>query len=492
MKPITIFLAGSHAASGAGPGLMEYLKNSGLVEKVCIFSSTPDARDTRCFSMPGPITRGASLNTALGSVSTEYVLVINNDIVPGQRCLERLLDAAQATGASMVYPDYYLDDGHGLARRELIDYQFGSVREGFDFGSMIMFSSEALEKALRLHGPVADVVDAAFYDLRLKASTVGAFFHLRENLYTVKGTDSSASLFSYVDPRNRASQIEMEAVFTGHLKRIGAYLSPAGLQYPAVGEPNEFPVEASIVVPVRNRAGKIGDAIRGALSQKTDFTFNVIVVDNHSDDGTTGVVAGIQSVNPAVVHIIPPRRDLGIGGCWNEALLSPHCGRYAVQLDSDDLYSGPGTLQKIVDVFRSGNFAMVIGSYKLVNPALEEIPPGVIDHREWSDENGHNNALRINGLGAPRAFRTSVIRGFLFPDVSYGEDYAVCLRITRQYKVGRIFEPLYLCRRWEGNSDAQLPPEAANRNDQYKDSLRSMELQARINLNQTGRRRPQA
>jgi len=206
LKPITIFLAGSNAAPGAGPGLMEYLKNSGLVEKVCIFSSIPDARDTRCFSVPGPITRGASLNNALGNLSTEYVLVINNDIVPGQRCLERLLDAAQSTGASMVYPDYYLDDGHGLARRELIDYQPGSVREGFDFGSMIMFSSEALEKALRLHGPVADVVDAAFYDLRLKASTVGAFFHLRENLYTARGTDSPASLFSYVDSRNRVSQ----------------------------------------------------------------------------------------------------------------------------------------------------------------------------------------------------------------------------------------------------------------------------------------------
>ncbi len=486
MKPITIFLAGTAAAPGAGPGLMECLRDSDLVEKICIFGPAPDVRDTSCILLPGPITRGSSLNAALEIASTEYVLLISNDIVPGQRCLERLLDAARATGACMVYSDYYLEDGHGLARRELIDYQPGSVREGFDFGSMAMLKTASLEKALRLHGPVAAVDHAAFYDLRLKASTVAAFFHLRENLYTVRGAESPASLFSYVDPRNRASQIEMEAVFTDHLKRIGAYLDPAGLNYPAAVEPYGFPVEASVVVPVRNRAGKIGDALRSALSQKTDFPFNVIAVDNHSDDGTTGVIAGIQSANPALVHIIPTRRDLGIGGCWNEALLSEHCGRYAVQLDSDDLYSSPGSLQKIVDAFRSGNLAMVIGSYKLVNPALEEIPPGVIDHREWSDENGHNNALRINGLGAPRAFRTSVIRGSLFPDVSYGEDYAVCLRMTRQYKIGRIYEPLYLCRRWEGNSDAQLPPEAANRNDLYKDSLRTMELQARINLNQTG------
>jgi len=490
MKPVTVLMAGS------SPDLLFDLKGSGLVEQVFSFhfgqagragrNETGEA-DIFTRTISAPLTRGRALNAAVAQTSSRSILVVeNSSIRPGSRWLERLLEAAEATGAALVYSDFYSETDSSLRRHDLIDYQQGSVREGFDFGSLMLLDTEAVKAALQSFGAIPDIEYAGLYDLRLKLSTNSQFFHLQECLYTMcdggDGPGSGGDLFAYVDPRNRSSQIEMEEVFTSHLHRIGAYLEPPGKMH-FEGAIN-FPVEASIVIPVRNRAATIGDAVRSAIAQETDFSFNVLVIDNHSTDGTTQAVA-LLAADPKVKHVIPHRLDLGIGGCWNEALFSNDCGRYAVQLDSDDLYKDANTLQRIVDAFRAGDYGMVIGSYTLVNPALEEIPPGVIDHREWTEHNGHNNALRVNGLGAPRAFRTSLARKICFPNVSYGEDYAVCLRFSREYRIGRIFDPLYLCRRWEGNSDASLSIEQANRNNSYKDSLRTMEIQARIRLNRS-------
>jgi glycosyltransferase involved in cell wall biosynthesis len=272
----------------------------------------------------------------------------------------------------------------------------------------------------------------------------------------------------------------MELVATEHLRNIGAFLEPRFKNIPQFQY--NFPVEASVIIPVRNRVGTITDAVNSALTQETNFLFNVIVVDNHSNDGTTHTLAELARQNPALKHIIPSRFDLTIGGCWNEAVFSEFCGRYAVQLDSDDVYESPGTLQKVIDVFRSGDFAMVIGSYTLVNESLQEIPPGIIDHREWTDDNGHNNALRVNGLGAPRAFDTALLRKIGFLNVGYGEDYAMALRLSREYRIGRIYESLYLCRRWEDNTDAQISIEKINRYDAFKDKIRTIEIMARQKL----------
>ncbi len=490
MKPITVF------AAGLSPDLLKCLKGSGLVERVLLFNAggaDSGMPGPITGTIPGPLTSGRALNAAVAETASPYILVVENGpVAPGGRCLERLLETAAATGAAMVYPDFFLEEKTGPARRELIGYQAGSVREGFYFGRLMLLNAGAVKSALESCGPVPDVEYAGFYDMRLKLSVKDRIFHLREPLYTLSGRESGGDLFAYVDPLNRPAQMEMESVFTDHLRRIGAFLEPVSATPPVddgrVDKSGSFPVEASVIIPVRNRVATIGDAILSALAQETDFPFNILVVDNHSTDGTTDAVARL-SADQKVKHIIPQRRGLGIGGCWNEALFSAACGRYAVQLDSDDLYRDGNTLQRIVDVFRTGDYGMVIGSYRLVNPALEEIPPGVIDHREWTEHNGHNNALRVNGLGAPRAFRTSVIRSICFPDVSYGEDYAVCLRLCREFRIGRIFDPVYLCRRWEGNSDAGLSFADANRNDLYKDSLRTMEIQARIRLN-LGRNTP--
>ncbi len=483
MKPITVFISGHNA------DLPAFLKSSGLVE--CIFSFNPGRTvngmpDPFIRIISGPLTSGRGLNAAVAKTATPYILLIEDgSILPGSRCLERLLETAEATGAGLVYSDFFLETKSGLSRQDLIGYQPGSVREGFNFGRLFLLDTGTVKSALQSHGSVPDLECAGFYDLRLKLSINNQIFHLQECLYSVRDS-SNDNLFAYVNPLNRPSQIEMEEVFTEHLRRIGAYLEPI-CDAPHTGDGN-FPAEASIVIPVRNRAAKVGDAIRSALAQETDFSYNILVVDNHSTDGTTETVARL-SADPKVRHIIPQRRDLGIGGCWNEALFSAECGRFAVQLDSDDLYRDRNTLQRMVDVFRKGDYGMVIGSYSLVNPALEEIPPGVIDHREWTDRNGHNNALRVNGLGAPRAFRTSLVRRLCFPNVSYGEDYAVCLRLSREFRIGRIFDPVYLCRRWEGNSDAALSIADANRNNLYKDSLRTIEIQARIRLNRLSRGR---
>lgn len=232
-----------------------------------------------------------------------------------------------------------------------------------------------------------------------------------------------------------------------------------------------------------NRAKTIGDAVESALGQETGFDFNVLVVDNHSTDGTSDLIEQLAARDPRVVHIVPEREDLGIGGCWNWAINDPRCGRYAVQLDSDDLYLDSHTLQRVVEAFQEQDCAMVVGSYRMCDFQLQTLPPGVIDHKEWTDDNGANNALRINGLGAPRAFLTAIARGIGFPNTSYGEDYAMGLAVSRQYRIGRIYDPIYLCRRWTGNSDHGLSIEKTNANNLYKDRLRTIELRARISLN---------
>ena len=465
---------------------------SPLIEKVIVVHDGAfTAQLPKCEGIKGvSITAGNTLNKLIETIEAGFLLVVNQSheiqIPPGT--LERLIDVAAATDAGMVYSDYLEKRNGKLAEHPVNPYQTGSIRDEFDFGQMLLFSISAIHRALRKFGPIADVRYAGLYDLRLKVAIDNRFFHIREFLYTVidleietdKKTSSGESIFDYVDHRNQAAQKEMELVVTQHLKYINDFLDPQFMKVPVTED--SFPVEASVVIPVRNRVKTIADAVKSALSQKTDFPFNVIVVDNHSADGTTTALAALAGQYPAIKHLIPSRLDLSIGGCWNEAVFSEFCGRYAVQLDSDDLYGSPETLQKIIAMFRKGDFAMIIGSYTLVNESLREIPPGLIDHREWTDDNGRNNALRINGLGAPRAFDTGLLRKIGFPNVGYGEDYAVALRVSRHYRIGRIYESLYLCRRWEGNTDAALTIEKRNRNDAYKDSIRTIEIMVRQKL----------
>lgn len=385
---------------------------------------------------------------------------------PGPGMIERMEQVIRETGAGWVYSD--------AAGHPRIDYQLGSIRDNFDFGPVVAVSQDAVREA----GSRPETKWGGFYDLRLRISEKRPIVRIPEPLYSASIADSRPAgekQFDYVDPRNRDYQIEMERIATEHLKRIGAYLEPRFHPVPPATE--QFPVKASVVIPVKNRERTILDAVRSAIGQKTDFEFNVIVVDNHSTDATTEILR--SAADPRLIHIIPGRRDLAIGGCWNEAIHSEHCGRYVVQLDSDDLYINDAVLARIVGELEAGPYAMVVGSYTMVDFSLNVIPPGVIDHREWTRENGRNNALRINGLGAPRAFDTTVLRRIGFPNVSYGEDYAVALRISRDYEIGRIYDSVYLCRRWEGNSDSALPLEITNRYDAYKDWLRSVEIQAR-------------
>jgi hypothetical protein len=404
------------------------------------------------------------------------------------KALERILEKVESTKAGLVYSDFFDESEHGKILHPLNDYQLGSVRDDFDFGAMILFSVPAVRKGLKKYGVIPGVKFAGLYDLRLKVSIDHSIYHLQEPLYSLMVIDKPSGnekLFAYVDPHYEAIQKEMEIVFTDYLKKIRAYLLPNQLRE-VEQTPTSFPVEASVVIPVRSRKETIAEAVKSALSQETNFPFNVIVVDNHSTDGTTAILSDLARKHPILKHIIPKRFDLGIGGCWNEALRQKACGCYAVQLDSDDLYSSHRTLQKMVDMLRQGSYAMVIGSYTLVDSRLEEIPPGLIGHREWTDENGHNNALRINGLGAPRAFHTDLMRKIGFLNVSYGEDYSAALRISREYRIGRIYESLYLCRRWSGNTDAALNIEETNRNNAFKDKIRTIEILDRQKMNKRG------
>ena len=422
----------------------------------------------------------------LEACRNRYILLnlTGREVTMTDDAAERMKQFADSAGAGMVYSDYVKTMGaDAVAPAPLIDIQAGSLRDDFDFGALVMITPAAIEAVLSFQGQ--EFKTAGFYQMRLTIQRTLPIVHMPQPLYTIAETDfrtSGQKQFDYVNPRNRDVQIEMEAACTEHLKLIDGYLKPgAGTKVDATD--GSFPVLASVIIPVRNRERTVADAVKSALSQQLDGQYNVIVVDNHSTDSTTQILSDLAKTDKRLVHIIPERTDLGIGGCWNLAVNDERCGRFAVQLDSDDLYSGPDTLQKIIDKFREGGYSMVIGSYRMCNFNLETLPPGIIDHKEWTDENGPNNALRINGLGAPRAFYTPVVREIGFPNVSYGEDYAVAIRIAGEYRLGRIFDELYLCRRWEGNSDAALSAEKVNANNLYKDSLRTAELQRRINTN---------
>ena len=422
----------------------------------------------------------------LSACRNQYILLnlSGREVTITDDAANRMREHADSTGAGLVYSDYVKMMGaDAIAPAPLIDIQAGSLRDDFDFGALVLITPAATEAVLSFRGQ--EFKTAGFYQMRLAIQRSLPIVRMPQPLYTIAETDfrtSGQKQFDYVNPRNRDVQIEMEAACTEHLRLIDGYLKP-GAGTSVNTDEGRFPVLASVIIPVRNRERTVADAVKSALSQQLDGPYNVIVVDTHSTDGTTKILSDLAKADKRLVHIIPERTDLGIGGCWNLAVNDERCGRFAVQLDSDDLYSGPDTLQKIVDKFREGGYSMVIGSYRMCNFNLETLPPGIIDHKEWTDENGPNNALRINGLGAPRAFYTPAVRELGFPNVSYGEDYAVAIRIAGEYRLGRIFDELYLCRRWEGNSDAALSPEKVNANNLYKDSLRTAELQRRINTN---------
>lgn len=435
-----------------------------------------------------------TLRSIAEAVSEKYLLLYTKDqpLDMGMFALDRILAIAEDTKADMLYADHYQlvnteDSGPVRKKHPLIDCQKGALRDDFDFGSILVFRSSSFRRAVK--AMTEDYSWGALYDLRLRMKKI---VHVNEYLYTEIETDNRKSgekQFDYVDPRNRDVQIEMEKICTEHLKRIGAYLEPVfkepdaealGVVRGEDGLPEGCPVTASVVIPVYNRVRTVKDAVESALAQKCDFSFNVIVVDNHSTDGTTELLEEIASEDSRLVHIVPAKYDLGIGGCWNLAVHSGHCGEYAVQLDSDDIYSGPDTLSKIVTAFREQKCAMVVGTYQMTDFNMNPIPPGIIDHKEWTETNGRHNALRINGLGAPRAFWTPLLRRINLPNTSYGEDYALGLRISREYRIGRIYDVLYCCRRWEGNSDAALDIEKVNANNLYKDRIRTWELEARM------------
>lgn len=418
-----------------------------------------------------------TLRSIAEAASEKFILIYTKDLPleMGLFALDRFIAVAEDTKADMLYADHYeLIDGQ-RRKHPLIECQAGALRDDFDFGSVLVFRTSSFRRAVRAMDN--DYEWGALYDLRLRMKKI---VHVNEYLYTEVETDTRKSgekQFDYVDPKNRAVQIEMEQICTEHLKRIGAYLEP---KFKDVEFTGGFPVTASVVIPVYNRVRTVKDAVESALSQKCDFPFNVIVVDNHSTDGTTQLLEEIAAKDDRLIHIVPAKYDLGIGGCWNLAVHDEACGEFAVQLDSDDVYSGTDTLAKIVSAFREQNCAMVVGTYQMTDFDMQPIPPGVIDHSEWTEENGRNNALRINGLGAPRAFWTPLIRTINLPNTSYGEDYALGLRISREYRIGRIYDVLYCCRRWEGNSDAALDIERVNANNLYKDRIRTWELAARM------------
>ena len=424
-----------------------------------------------------------TLRSIAEAVHEKFLMIYTKDmpLEMGMLALDRIISIAQDTKADMLYADHYRIVEGQRVKHPVIDCQQGALRDDFDFGSVLVFRTSSFKRAVR--SMTEDYQWGALYDLRLRMKNI---VHINEYLYTEVETDNRKSgekQFDYVDPKNRDVQIEMEKICTEHLKRIGAWLPPVFGEVPF--DASEFPVTASVIIPVYNRVRTVKDAVESALAQRCDFAYNVIVVDNHSTDGTTELLSEMASRDDRIVHLIPSKYDLGIGGCWNLAVHSEWCGEFAVQLDSDDVYSGPDTLAKIVDAFHEQKCAMVVGTYQMTDFNMNPIPPGVIDHREWTEENGRNNALRINGLGAPRAFWTPLLRTINLPNTSYGEDYALGLRISREYRIGRIYDVLYCCRRWEGNSDAALDIDRVNANNLYKDRIRTWELAARSAMKAT-------
>ena len=472
-------------------GSVEYtinsLRRTALIDKIIIVLNEGNTCDVSDPDVNYINTTGfsstASIKKVAESAHTDFIIVYSKTypLDLGKFALDRMIQVCEDTEAGMVYSGYFENKDNKFSGHPVIDYQEGSLRDDFNFGSVILYKSAAFKEACSQIKE--NYKFAGLYDLRLKVSQAHPIVHIPEMLYTEIETDlrkTGEKQFDYVDPRNRAVQIEMELACTHHLKWVGAFLEPVFEKISFDAE--NFEAEASVIIPVKNRVKTIGDAINSVLSQKTGFKFNLIVVDNYSTDGTTEIIRSFAQSNQRVIHIIPERKDLGIGGCWNEGVFHNRCGKFAIQLDSDDLYIDNNVITRVVEAFYEQQCAMVVGSYKMVNFNLEDIPPGLIDHKEWTPENGRNNALRINGLGAPRAFYTPVLRRIRVPNVSYGEDYAVGLAISRHFQIGRIYEPLYLCRRWDENSDAALDVNKSNAHNLYKDKIRTIELFARKKL----------
>ena len=465
--------------------LVAQLKQTGFVDKIFLLSDNDKNKIDGCTTLVIKSYRGTeTVQTIVSHTSSDYSLIIVNDfpVELEEFTLERFLETAESTGAGIVYSDFYQVINEDKVTHPLIDYLPGSLRDDFDFGPLLLLKTSAMKNVSQ--SLKKEYKYAGFYDLRLRISENSSVIRIPEKLYTISKEQSkrkSEEQFDYLDPQNREVQIEMEDAVTEHLRKIGAYLKSDFREVNL--KEDKFNIEASVIIPVKNRKTTIGDAVESVLKQKTNFSFNIIVIDNYSDDGTCEVIESLVKKDKRVVHLIPERKDLGIGGCWSEAVHNSLCGKFACQLDSDDLYKDENTLQEILDVFKENKAAMVVGSYLLTDFNLKEIPPGIIDHKEWTAENGHNNIFRVNGLGAPRAFYTPVLRKIEIPNVSYGEDYAIGLAISRDYKISRIYEAIYVCRRWEGNSDAKLDVTKLNANNFYKDSLRTAELKARQEKN---------
>ena len=487
-KQIDCFLPYSTAA--ITQSLAAQLHESGVVKS--IYTLAADVPPTEALPQythhlqAGSLLSLATMRLIAATATADYALFYlkQGPVTLGYHALERMLQVAEETEAAMAYADHYSVKAGKTVKHPVTDYQLGSIRDDFDFGSVVLLKTDYLKKFEAKKEIARDFQYAGWYALRLFLSRKGELFHLNEYLYTEEEDDLRASgekQFDYVNPRNREVQIEMEQAATAHLSVINALVDTTQYAQPDFSA-EAFPVEASVVIPVFNREKTVHDAVVSALSQKTDFSFNVIVVDNHSTDGTTEILSSLAA-DERLVHLIPTRTDLGIGGCWNYAINDAHCGRFAVQLDSDDLYSSENTLQTIVNAFHEQKAAMIVGSYRMCDFDLNTLPPGLISHNEWTEDNGCNNALRINGLGAPRAFFTPLVRQHQFPNTSYGEDYAMGLAFSRRFRIGRIYDELYLCRRWGGNSDAVLSIDKVNANNHYKDQLRTVEILARQKQN---------
>ena len=483
MKKITCFIPfGTQAETLAT--VLE-LQKSELVSNIIVVKNPEQTCSIEGVEVldSGSMTSGKFVQQMASKTNTPYTLIYTrqSSLQLGQLALERFVQIADDTQSGMVYSNYLAVKNGKVENQPVIDYQEGSLRDDFNFGSVMLYRTELLKKAAE--GISAEFAFAGLYALHLGVSQYAELFRVPEYLYTEHESDlrkSGEKIFDYVDPKNRAVQIEMEKACTQHLKNVSAYLEPVFT--PIQFDEQDFEVEASVIIPVRNRVRTIEDAIKSVLSQKANFKFNLIIADNFSTDGTSEIIQKYAATDERLIHVVPDRTDLGIGGCWNLAVSHPKCGKFAIQLDSDDLYLDETTVQQVVEAFYEQNCAMVVGTYQMVNFALEEIPPGIIDHKEWTPENGRNNALRINGFGAPRAFYTPVLRRIPVPNVNYGEDYALGLAISRRYQIGRIYNPIYLCRRWDDNSDASLSIEVMNGHNLYKDRIRTIELKARKNL----------
>lgn len=479
MQKVDLIISGSSLKNSNS--LKRIVSEQNLFETVLVYDKSDDNKSFAQIDF-GDLTSSKSLGGVLSTAKSEYLLFILGfaKVEITLESIKRMLSIAEQTSAGFIYSDYNEIRDNKVIKHPTIEYQLGSIRDDFDFGNIVLIPRKVFEDEI----PKEDYKHAAFYALRLTISTNHKILRIPEHLYTQEPVDlrkSGEKQFDYVDPKNQTVQKEMEKAASIHLKKIGAIIAQGNeINF---SEIDNFSARASVIIPVKNRQKTIKDAVESALNQDVSFSYNIIIVDNHSTDKTSKIIKEYSEKNERVIHLIPPQKGLNIGGCWNYALQSKHCGAFAVQLDSDDVYSSPDTLNKIVNAFYSEKCAMVIGSYTMTNFEMQELPPGLIDHKEWTDDNGMNNALRINGLGAPRAFYTPIIRKIDFPDVSYGEDYAAALAISRDYKIGRIYESLYLCRRWEGNTDSDLPIEKVNKNNFYKDKIRTFEILARKGKN---------